>query len=463
MDLVYALREIVGKEYVLDKYEEILPYSRDASIFEGKLPRAVVLPRTSQEISKILRFATENKIPVTVRGGGSSLVGGSVLLEDGIIISMARFDRILEINIENRYVVAEAGVKLDFLNDNLKKYNHFYPPDPASSITATVGGSINTNAGGLRTVMYGATKEWVLGMEVVLPTGEIIQLGGKVLKRALGYDLTSLFIGSEGTLGIITEAILKIAPLPESTGRILSYYEDIENAGRAVSLLKRKGYTPYIAEFMDRIAMDSITKVRGIKFPEKARYLILVDVASTKESLKRMMDEFENVIKETSPLTIKKTIDPVEMDEMYQARKGLYSSQLLERKSPEEYIIIGDVIVPASELPSALKEMDEKIRSSGFRATLFGHIGDGNIHANIFVNPKDRTMMENVFRLLFDLGLIALKHGGSVSSEHGIGLEKKDLIMEEMKFKNSMKNIEIMKNVKGILDPADIMNRGKLI
>ena len=463
MDIVEKLKEIVGSKYVLYKYEELLPYSKDASIFEGKIPMAVVLPRTPEEISKILLLATENNIPVTVRGGGSSLVGGSILLEDGIIVSMARFDSILNINIENRYVISEAGVKLDFLNEQLKKYNHFYPPDPASSITATVGGSINTNAGGLRTVMYGATKEWVLGMEVVLPTGEIVQFGGKTLKRSIGYDLNSLIIGSEGTLGIITKAILKIAPLPEAIGRILAYYEDIESAGMAISLLKKNGYTPYIAEFMDRIAMDSITKVKGIKFPENAKYLILIDVSSTKESLDRFMDEFENVIKQTNPILIKKTKDPQEMEQMYQARKGLYSSQLLERTSPDEYIIIGDIIVPASELPKALKEINDKIIESGFRATLFGHIGDGNIHANIFVNPKDKKMMEGVFNLLNNLGEIALKHDGSVSSEHGIGIEKKELLLLEMKYKNSLKNIEIMKEIKKIIDPKNIMNRGKLI
>ncbi|MEM4598061.1 MAG: FAD-binding oxidoreductase, partial [Thermoplasmata archaeon] len=447
---------------VLTSKEDLLPYTKDASFFTGKLPNAVILPGTSEEVASIMKICNRDSIPVTVRGGGSSLTGSSIPIEEGIVISMARFDRIIETSIEDRYVVAEAGVKLDNLNLYLSKFKHFYPPDPASSIAATVGGSISTNAGGLRAAMYGATKEWVLGLEVVLPDGTIIQTGGKVLKRSIGYDLTALMIGSEGTLGIITKAILKIAPIPEKYGRIMVYYKSIEEAGKAISALKKNGITPLIAEFMDRISMDSITHTKGIKFPEEAQYLLLIDISSTEESIDRKLKEAYEILKSTELVEIKLTMDPEEMNVMYQARKGLYSSQLSEREKPGEYVIIGDIVVPASRLPYTLKEIRETIEDYGLKVALFGHIGDGNIHANIFADINNDEQMEKVNSFMMDLGRIALRNEGSVSSEHGIGIEKIELLREEYKYKNSIKNIELMRNIKNIFDPKNILNRGKM-
>ncbi|MEM4141507.1 MAG: FAD-binding oxidoreductase [Thermoplasmata archaeon] len=454
--------DIVGKENVLTSKEDLLPYTKDASFFTGKLPNAVILPGTSEEVASIMKICNRDSIPVTVRGGGSSLTGSSIPIEEGIVISMARFDRIIETSIEDRYVVAEAGVKLDNLNLYLSKFKHFYPPDPASSIAATVGGSISTNAGGLRAAMYGATKEWVLGLEVVLPDGTIIQTGGKVLKRSIGYDLTALMIGSEGTLGIITKAILKIAPIPEKYGRIMVYYKSIEEAGKAISALKKNGITPLIAEFMDRISMDSITHTKGIKFPEEAQYLLLIDISSTEESIDRKLKEAYEILKSTELVEIKLTMDPEEMNVMYQARKGLYSSQLSEREKPGEYVIIGDIVVPASRLPYTLKEIRETIEDYGLKVALFGHIGDGNIHANIFADINNDEQMEKVNSFMMDLGRIALRNEGSVSSEHGIGIEKIELLREEYRYKNSIKNIELMRNIKNIFDPKNILNRGKM-
>ncbi|MFP3317976.1 MAG: FAD-binding oxidoreductase [Thermoplasmata archaeon] len=454
--------EILGKDYVLTEKVDILPYTKDASFFTGKLPYAVLMPGNVNEVSSIMKICQRDGIPVTVRGGGSSLTGSSILVNEGVILSMARFDKILETSIEDRYVIAEAGVKLDYLNSHLLNFKHFYPPDPASSIAATVGGSISTNAGGLRAAMYGATKEWVLGLEVVLPDGTIIQTGGKVLKRSIGYDLTALMVGSEGTLGVITKAILKISPIPEKYGRIMVYYRSIEEAGKAISSLKKNGITPLIAEFMDKISMDSITHTKGLKFPEQAQYLLLIDISSTEESLDKKLNEAAEILKSTEILEIKITKDPDEMAAMYQARKGLYSSQLNEREKPGEYVIIGDIVVPASKLPKTLIEIKESIERYKLKVALFGHIGDGNIHANIFADINDREKMKIVYDFMMELGRIALKNDGSVSSEHGIGIEKIELLREEYMYKNSLKNIEIMKSIKNIFDPKNILNRGKM-
>ncbi len=461
--MISELESIVGKEYVLTRYEDKLPYIRDASYYRGSEPLAVVIPSSAQEISKILKLANETKTPVFVRGGGTSLTGSSIPMDGGIVISMSRFDRILELSLADRYVVAEAGVRIDTLNSYLSRYNFFYPPDPASSVAATVGGSINTNAGGLRAVMYGATKEWVLGLEVVLPTGEIAHFGGKVLKRSLGYDLTALIIGSEGTLGIVTKAILKIAPMPKETGRILAYYDSIEKAGRSISELKERGITPIMAEFMDRISMESVKKAKGIDYPEGASYMIIVDITSTKESIERELNEAMEILKKTEPVYIRVTRDREEMEKIYLARKGLYSSQLVERQNPEQYVVIGDIVVPSTKIPEALKDIESKISEYGFKVSLFGHIGDGNIHINIFVNPNNDEEMKRAGEFLMDTGKIAIKYEGSVSSEHGIGIEKKELLYEEFREKNSLVTLDLMKRIKRVIDPNNILNRGKLL
>lgn len=461
MEIIEELKKIVG-ENVLSTQEDFIPYVKDASFFTGTIPIAVVLPGNVKEVSKVLKFCNDNNIQVTIRGGGTSLTGSSILSSEGIILSMSRLDKILEINLEDRYVVAEPGVRLDFLNSELAKYKFFYPPDPASSLAATVGGSISTNAGGLRAVMYGATKEWVMGLEVVIPDGSILQFGGKVLKRSSGYDLTALMIGAEGTLGVITKAILKIAPLPEKTGRIMIYYKSIEQAGKAIAELKKSGITPITAEFLDRISMDAITHTKGIKFLDGAEYLLILDITSTEESIDKKIHQAEDILKKTDLLDIKITTDPVEMDAMYQARKGLYSSMLGERETPGEMVVIGDIVVPAHNLPNTLKEAKKKVEEYGLKVALFGHIGDGNVHASIYANLKDEEMMKRVNSFMMDFGRIALNNEGSVSAEHGIGIEKLSLFEEELKYKNSLKNMDIMKGIKKLFDPNNILNRGKI-
>ncbi|MFP3177811.1 MAG: FAD-binding oxidoreductase [Thermocladium sp.] len=462
MPIIDELRKAVGDNHVLTTREDMLPYMRDASYFIGEEPIAVVLPGNTEELSRIVKACYANEVPMYVRGGGTSLTGSSVPMRGGVVISMNRFDKILETSIPDRYVVAEAGVRLDTLNAYLSKFNYFYPPDPASSLAATVGGSLSTNAGGLRGVMYGATKEWVLGMEVVLPTGEVAQFGGRVLKRSIGYDLTALMIGSEGTLGIITKATLKIAPIPRRIGRILVYYESIDAAGRAVAKLKEAGIIPYIAEFMDRISMEAAKKGKGVDYPQEANYMLIIDIASTEESLQKDLESAAEVLKSTSPMSLRITTDPAEMERIYLARKGLYSSLLMERTAPGEKVIIGDIVVPSTEVPATLLDIDNAIRNYGFKVSLFGHIGDGNIHLNIFADTSKENEMRRVSSFLLETGMIAVRHGGSVSAEHGIGLEKKQLLVEELKARGTLVNLELMRQIKKVFDPKNLLNRGKL-
>jgi glycolate oxidase len=461
MTLLEELRKICGKD-VLTKKEELLPYMRDASYFNGKLPDAVVIATSAEEISRVMKICNELKTPVTIRGGGSALTGSSVPDNGGVVISLARMNRILETRPSDNVVVAEAGMRLDELNVQLNKTGFFYPPDPASSMSATVGGTICTNAGGLRAATYGTTKEWVLGLQVVLPTGEIIETGGYTLKRSKGYDLTGLMIGSEGTLGVITKAILKIWPLPEEIGRILAYFQDIKATGHAVSELKARGVIPYIAEFMDRMSMDSITRTKGMKFPQEAQYLLLVDIASSPESLDRLLESAAGIIRDSKPISLITTKDKAEMQRMYEARKGLYSSSLSQRDSPEQTVVIGDVVVPVSELPDTLEEFRKAADDHRLKVVFFGHIGDGNVHANILADMSSEEVRKRVDDFQLSIGRIALNHGGSVSAEHGIGIEKKELLKMELSARNSEFTVEIMRKLRTAFDPNNILNRGKI-
>ena len=461
MNIADRLRRVEGST-VLTGREEIIPYMRDASYFNGKLPDAVIIPGSTREVSEIMSVCNEMKVQVTTRGGGSSLTGSSVPISGGVVISMARMNRIIETKPSDSYVVAEPGVRLDDLNRELRKIGFFYPPDPASSMAATVGGTISTNAGGLRAATYGTTKEWILGLEVVLPTGEVIETGGRTLKRSKGYDLTALMAGSEGTLGIITKAILKIWPLPEATGRIMAYFREIAPAGRAIAELKTRGIVPYIAEFMDRISLESIRAAKGLEFPVEAQYLLLVDIASTVESVDRVLDRTAGIVRTFDPISIITTRNSDEMEKMYEARKGLYSSSLSQRDSPDEYVVIGDVVVPASGLPDTLEGIREAAKRFSLKVILFGHIGDGNVHANIFADLSREDVRNNVDGFQTSIAGIALDHGGSVSAEHGIGLEKKDLLRLEFDQRRSSYSMDLMRKIKTAFDPNGILNRGKI-
>ena len=448
MDIVSELERALGKEKVLTKKEDLLPYASDASYISGEMPLAVVLPSSVEEVSKALKLCYENDVPVYVRGGGTSLTGASAPL-GGIVISTLRLNKILEISIKDRYAVAEAGVRLRDLNEELRKLGYMYPPDPGSEVAATVGGSISTNAGGMRGAAYGATKDWVLGLEVVLPDGTIAQFGGKTLKRSEGYDLTALMVGSEGTLGVITKATLKIAPLPKEEDMILAFYDSYKKVGEATAALNEKGIIPLVAEFLDKEAMEIIKE--SAEPPEGADSMLILVLSEKDEALK--------ALKETSPLELREVKDKEEADRIMSLRRGLYSSQLLLRERPDQKVIIGDIAVPPSRISKALEEIYSAVEKSGLKVIAFGHIGDGNIHLNVFAGMDE---MEKAIELLKETARIAVKHEGSVSAEHGIGLEKKELLVEELELRKSLVNLQLMKAIKKAFDPKNIMNRGKL-
>lgn len=457
MAFIEEVRSFLG-DYVITRKEDLIPYINDASYFTGEMPETVLLPGSAEDVQRIMKLAYRYEVPVVVRGGGSSLTGSSILKGKGVVMSMLRMNHIIDLNLNDKCVVAEPGVRLDDLERYLDGYGHFYPPDPGSSRSATVGGSISTNAGGLRGVAYGVTKDWVLGLEVVLADGTLVKFGNRALKRSMGYDMTALMIGSEGTIGAITKAYLKIWPKPERVARILAFFRTIDDAGKAISEVKEHTI-PEMAEFMDRMSLDSVPD--AIKYPDDTNYALIVDASGPPEALQRRRGQIEDVLKKYA-IETHSTTDEGEMNRIYLARKGLYASTLKLRKSEREYVIIADVVVPVSELPSALKEIEEARDEDGVRCALLGHIGDGNTHANIFADLSDEAAMSRVNKFMMDMAMISVKHGGSVSAEHGIGLEKKGLLVEEMRFNDNMRTLELMKSIKRIFDPKNILNRGKI-
>lgn len=459
MEIASELGKIVGTGNVLSSKAELEPFLRDKSHFIGNEPLAVVRPVNVQHVSMVMKFCNRHRINVVVRGGGSSLTGSSVPIKNSVVLDMAYFSKILEIRIEDQYVVVEPEVVLDYLNGRLAKLDYFYPPEPASSAFATVGGTISTNAGGMRGVRYGSTKEWVLGLELVLPTGEIIQTGGRTLKRSVGYDLTSLVVGSEGTLGVVTKAVLKIIPEPRAAGRIVAYYKKIGDAVSSAAKLKVMRIPLISAELLDRSSIDLIRKYGGISFHKSVNCVLMVDVASTDESLEKTLQSTESVLKRSNSIGIIESRFGKELDRLYRARRNLFEIAFELAIRTQRVVFISDSVVPPSELPKVIQEINKAVGKSGLESQLFSHIGDGNVHVNILSKKSETKKVKALLKVIAE---IALEHKGSVSGEHGIGLEKKDLLIEELEKRDSLIELDMMKKIKKIFDPNGILNKGKI-
>ena len=444
-----------------DQGKTLVSFSHDKSYIMPVKPIAVAFPKNKGQVATILRICNKNRIKVTAAGGGSSLTGSSIPLSGGIAISMERMNRIIEINIEDGFARAEPNVTIEELNKKLERYGYFYLPDPASAHMATIGGSISTNAGGLKALMYGSTKHWVLDTELVLASGEIIRTGSSTLKMSRGYDLTALVCGSEGTLGIVTQATLKIAKKPESSGITISYFNSIKDLAEAVGDLKKHGMPLIMAEFMDRASLMEFMHARRKMTPKNANYVLLTSVSGTGKN-DMTAKSCAKIIRKHKPVKQEYIRKDNEIKRIYSARRELHEKMVEEAHMEGKDIIIGDVIVPPSRLAPALLEIEREIKHSGQRVALFGHIGDGNIHSNVYFTPINKNGIRKVMKLQESIGRIALKNNGSVSAEHGIGLEKKALLIEELSSKDSERILSIMKEIKKAFDPNGILNPGKI-
>ncbi|MER3427945.1 MAG: glycolate oxidase subunit GlcD [Pyrinomonas sp.] len=447
------LAQIVGPESVLTEEGEIAVYGKDA-LGETHLPDAVVRPRTAQEVAAIVHLANELLIPLTVRGGGVGYTGGAVPIRGGIVLSTERMNSIKEINFDDLYAVVEPGVRTYELQQAVEAQGLFYPPDPSSLRDSFIGGNIAENAGGPRSVKYGVTKHYVLGLEVVTPTGDIIRAGGRTTKNVVGFDLVGLMCGSEGLLGIITEATLRLLPLPEATQTVRALFRSMHEACACVPQFVRARIVPTAIEVMDRHAIRAVEEAFSFGIPRQAEALLLVSVDGSRAEVEREAQIVEQILIAGGGFDVQRAKDKADEDRLWEVRRAL--SPAIMRYGTLK--LNNDVVVPRSRIPELIARVEEIARRQRIFVVNFGHAGDGNIHVNFMCDREDTDAVRRAREAVRATFAAAIELGGTISAEHGIGYTKAPYLDMAL----SAETIETMMRLKKALDPNLILNPGKV-
>lgn len=450
---VNRLRQILGQENVFDDYETRVCYSYDATNIKY-LPDLVVFPKTPHQISEILKLANSARFPVIPRGAGTGFTGGTLPVEGGVVLVLTKMNKILQIDPANLLAIVEPGVVTYDLQREVEKIGLFYPPDPASLKSSTIGGNVAECAGGPRAVKYGTTKDYVLGLEVVLPTGEIISTGVQTVKSVVGYDLTKLLVGSEGTLGIITKIILRLIPLPKAKRTMLAIFPTIESAANAVSQTISSKIVPTTLEFMDNACIRCVEDYLHMGLPTEAGALLIIEIDGATEALAGEIEEIKKICQLNKALEIKVANDNQEAEELWKARRAV--SAAVVKLNPTK--INEDVTVPRSRVPDILRRVEEIAKKYNLIIVNFGHAGDGNIHVNVLIDRKKPGEEERAHEAVKEIFAATLELGGTISGEHGIGITKAPYIAMEL----GDMGLEIMKRIKKVFDPNNILNPGKI-
>jgi len=451
--IINELQSIVGKDNVFTSKADRICYSYDATQ-QSFLPDVVVHPGSTDEISRVMKLANRELIPVFPRGAGSGFTGGSLPTRGGIVMCTERMDRILLIDEENLVATVEPGVVTEQFQKAVEKLGLFYPPDPASLKFSTLGGNVAECAGGPRCIKYGVTKDFIIGLEVVTPTGDIITTGGPTMKGVVGYDLTKLMCGSEGTLGVITRIVIKLLPLPEAKKTMLVLFDSIDGAAQAVSSIIRSKIIPATLEFMDGRTLDCVRQATDLEVPEGARAVLIIEVDGDREFLDKQAARIAEIIKPLGVVETRIATTPEESEALWQIRRSVSAS--LRKVNPDKYN--EDICVPRSKVPEMIRKVDAIAEKYAIPIVNFGHAGDGNIHVNIMVNKKvsgDTLKAEGAIRDVFKA---ALELGGTMSGEHGVGIAKAPYIPLEI----TPEAARYMKAIKQALDPNNILNPGKI-
>ena len=449
-----ALNRLIGKENVLYTLEDRICYAYDGTK-QKHIPDVVVRPHSTRHVSDILRFANEQKIPVYPRGAGSGLTGGAVPVQGGIVLDFTQMNTIVEIVPEDLTATVEPGVVTQILQNEVAKYKLFYPPDPASAAFSTIGGNVAECSGGITGLKYGVTRDYILSLEVVLADGSVIHTGRKTLKSVTGYDLTRLFVGSEGTLGVFTQITVKLLPLPEKIETLLVFFAAPQDAVRTASQIISNNLLPRALEFIDKSSIDCIKGYKQeIQIPDEANALLLIDIDGKEASVKTETSLVEKIAVENKPLRVITAKTPEERDTLWEVRRVI--SPALYNIAP--FKINEDICVPRSRILEALNRIAEiHKRYPSLKIANFGHIGDGNIHVNIMHEDgnKQRTLAE---KMIEEILRTTIELGGTISGEHGIGNVKSAFLPLEI----PPQELQIMKDIKHLLDPKGILNPGKM-
>lgn len=450
--LIEQLGQIVGAAYVLTAERQLLVYSYDATFQTGR-PEVVVLPRTAAEVSAIMRLANVEGVPVTPRGAGTGLSGGA-LPKGGIALVLTRMNRIIEVDKANRVAVVEPGVITAQVQAAAEAEGLFYPPDPGSQKVSTIGGNIAENAGGPRCLKYGVTGDYVLGLEVVLPSGEILHTGGKTVKNVTGYDLKRLMVGSEGTLGIVTQATLKLIPKPEIARTALAVFADVDKAGQTVSAIVAAGIVPTALEIIDQYSLKAVENYLHLGLPVHAEAVLVIEVDGFREAVDRQMQMVADLCRAGGAEEVRVAQTEAERDELWRARRSV--STAITQIAPGK--IGEDVTVPPAAIPEMIRRLQYLREKLGLPLVVFGHAGDGNLHPNFVIDGRDKEQIAKVESALAEIARIALNLGGNLSGEHGIGVLKAPFLDWEV----GEAGVVVMRAIKHALDPRNVLNPGKM-
>lgn len=451
--MIRELQDIVGKDRCLTAPEDLMVYSHD--VYGECQPEAVVLPISKEEVSKVMKMASRERIPVTPRGSATGLSGMCTPVQGGIVMAMSKMNRILEINPEDRLAVVEPGVITQDLQETVERMNLFYPPDPASQSICQIGGNVATNAGGPRCVKYGVTRDYLLGLEAVLPSGEIIRTGGRPIKNVTGYDVTRLLCGSEGTLAVITKVIIKLISKPEARRTLLVAFRSIDDASRTVSKIMAAGILPRALELMDDKYILITEKLFKLGLPVEAAALLIIEVDGFAETVDRQAQVAKQFCEAQGAFDIKLAKNETEADKLWLARK--IGSVALYRLS--KTMLVEDATVPLSKIPAMVKRINEIAEKHKVPVYLLAHAGDGNMHPLITYDPGNKEEAERVDHAAREIFEASISLGGTLSGEHGIGLAKKGFLSLEV----TPGELQVWKNVKKSFDPEGILNPGKFV
>jgi glycolate oxidase len=452
-DVLDKLREIVGAENVVVDPEKVEPYGGDA-VKEKFPPEAVVFPSSTHEIVAILKLANECLFPVTARGGGVGYTGGAVPIDGGIVIGTDRMKKIFEINVDDLYMVCQPGLTTFEVQQAAAEVGLLFAPDPASYKDSYIGGNIAENAGGMRTPKYGVTKHHVLGLEVVTATGETIRTGGKTVKNVVGFDLTGLMCGSEGMLGIITEATLKLLPMPEATSTVRANFHSMEAACRVLTKFTPHGLLPMAMEVLDKYCVEAVEQNFAFGLSREANAILLVAVDGSKQEVEKNARLVEQIISENGGFDVVRAQSKDEEDKLWDVRRAI-SPSLMKYGTLK---INEDVVVPRSRVPELVAKIEEIGKRNNTFVANFGHAGDGNIHVNFVVDRDDREAVARARQCVAETFKLSVELGGTISGEHGIGYVKAPYL----DYAVDGPTLEIMKAIKQMFDPKGVLNPGKM-
>jgi glycolate oxidase len=452
--VIRLLEDILGSENVTTTATDMLCYSYDATQ-QTFLPDAVVFPENSEQISLIMKMANVENIPVFPRGAGSGFSGGSLPVSGGIVLVTSRMDHILEIDEDNLVATVEPGVVTEQFQQAVERVGLFYPPDPASLKFSTLGGNAAECAGGPRCVKYGVTKDYILGLEIVTPQGDIIKTGGATMKGVVGYDLTKLMVGCEGTLGIITKLIIKLLPLPEAKKTMLIMFDSIDGAAQAVSAIIRGKIIPTTLEFMDAATLDCLRKATDLVLPPQAQAVLIVEVDGDTDLIEKQAKRILDIVQPLGVVATRIATTASESEDIWKVRRSVSAS--LRNVNPDKFN--EDICVPRSRVPDMIRKVSAIGEKYAIPIVNFGHAGDGNIHVNVMIDKKIAGQTEKAELAIKEIFTGALELGGTMSGEHGVGNTKAPYIPMEL----DPAAVAYMKTIKHALDPKNILNPGKIL